>query len=176
MHRTVLAAAAILALGAAQAQSRTYVKFAGKNDELPKLGLPGITVEVFGPRVEDSSAVRAEIARALSETVHTCAVLQGEAGDYSLSVTLASALAGLGAGTIPFEAVLTGADGKTLWRVEGHTELEGGGGAAEPLLSIGRTVVSALIHDGWVAPRYDPANPPPTPPTIRRVAPPGIDG
>jgi len=36
------------------------------------------------------------------------------------------------------------------------------------MTSIGRNVVAALIHDGWVAPRYDPDDPPPPPPTIRR--------
>ena len=31
---------------------------------------------------------------------------------------------------------------------------------------IGRNVVSALIHDGWVQPRYDSDNPPPQPPRV----------
>jgi hypothetical protein len=168
MNRTLLATAALLAMTAAHAQTRTYVTFAGKNDDLPKLGLPGITVEVFGPRVEESTAVREEISRELTKTVHTRAVVPGETGDYALAVTLATSLAGLQAGTVPFEAVLRSAEGKTLWRVEGRAEVEKTGVAPEAMTSIGRNVVAALIHDGWVAPRYDPDDPPPPPPTIRR--------
>ena len=47
-------------------------------------------------------------------------------------------------------------------------EVEKTGVAPEAMTSIGRNVVAALIHDGWVAPRYDPDDPPPPPPTIRR--------
>jgi hypothetical protein len=169
MHRTLLAAAALVAMTAAHAQTRTYVTFAGKNDDLPKLGMPGITVEVFGPRVEESAAVKDEIALELDRTVHTRKVAAGETGDYALAVTLSTAFSGLDTGNVPFEAVLRSAEGKTLWRIEGHTEVEKAGGATDGLTSIGRNVVSALIHDGWVAPRYDPDNPPPAPPTIRRI-------
>ena len=168
MHRTLLAAAALVVMSAAHAQTRTYVTFAGKNDDLPKLGMPGITVEVFGPRVEESAAVKGEIAAELDRTVHTRKVAAGEAGDYALAVTLATAFSGLDTGNVPFEAVLRSAEGKTLWRIEGHTEVDKAGASDGPT-SIGRNVVSALIHDGWVAPRYDPDNPPPAPPTIRRI-------
>jgi len=168
MHRSILAAAALVAMGAAQAQTRTYVTFAGKNDDLPKLGLPGVTVDVFGPRIEESAAVREEIGRELTQTVHTRAVAPGEAGDYALAVTLSTALSGLPSGTVPFEAVLRSTEGKTLWRVEGRTELDKAGAGAEALTSIGRNVVAALVHDGWLAPRYDPDDPPPAAPTIRR--------
>jgi hypothetical protein len=168
-YRTLLAAFIVLAVSAsANAQPRTYVNFAGKNDDLPKLGLPGITVEVFGPRVEESSAVRTEISRVLTDTVHTRPVAGGEAGDYALAVTLAAVVKGAGATTVPFEAVLKARDGKTLWRVDGRTELGQAGEDTEALVSIARNVVSALVHDGWVAPRYNPEDPPPAPPTIRR--------
>jgi hypothetical protein len=70
---------------------------------------------------------------------------------------------------VPFEAVLRSTEGKTIWRVDGRTEIEKAGVEVEALTSIGRNVVSALIHDGWLAPRYDPEDPPPAPPTIRRV-------
>jgi len=83
-------------------------------------------------------------------------------------VTLSTALSGLPSGTVPFEAVLRSAEGKTLWRVEGRTELDKAGAGAEALTSIGRNVVAALVHDGWLAPRYDPDDPPPAAPTIRR--------
>jgi hypothetical protein len=167
MNRSLLATAALIAMTTAHAQTRTYVTFAGKNDDLPKLGMPGITVEVFGPKVEESVAVREEIALELTKTVHTREVAKGETGDYALAVTLATTLAGH-SGTVPFEAVLRSAEGKTLWRVEGRAEVEQTGVAPEAMTSIGRNVVAALIHDGWVAPRYDPDNPPPPPPTIRR--------
>jgi hypothetical protein len=169
MHRSFLAAAALVAIGTAHAQTRTYVTFAGKNDVLPKLGLPGITVEVFGPRVEDSAAVLGEIARELATTVHTRPLAKGEAGDYALAVTLQAPVSGVASGTVPFEAVLRSTEGKTIWRVDGRTEIEKAGVEVEALTSIGRNVVSALIHDGWLAPRYDPEDPPPAPPTIRRV-------
>ena len=32
-------------------------------------------------------------------------------------------------------------------------------------------LISALIHDGWIQPRYDPDNPPPPPPVIRTETP-----
>ena len=169
MHRTALAAVALVAIGTAHAQTRTYVTFAGKNDDLPKLGMPGITVEVFGPRVEESAAVKDEISVELTRTVHTRQVAAGEAGDYALAVTLSTAFSGLESGNVPFEAVLRSAEGKTLWRIEGHTEVEKAGATSDGLTSIGRNVVSALIHDGWVAPKYDPDNPPPAAPTIRRI-------
>ena len=168
MSRTLLAAIALTVVTAAQAQSRTYVSFAGRNDELPKLGLPGISVKVFGPRVAESELVRAEIARVLGETVHTRPLAEGDVADYALAVTLATALENLGAGTIPFEAILTSADGKRLWRVEGRTEVDRSDVEPQPLVSIARNVVAALVHDGWVTNRYDPEDPPPAPPTIRR--------
>ena len=167
-HRAFLAAAALVAVGTAHAQTRTYVTFAGKNDDLPKLGLPGITVEVFGPRVGESATVRTEIARVLTDTVHTRPIAAGETGDYALAVTIAAPVSGAGPTTVPFEAVLKTADGRTLWRVAGRTEVEQAGVDAEALASIARNVVSALIHDGWVSPRYNPEDPPPAPPTIRR--------
>ena len=168
-HPTLLTASIVLAVSAAaHAQPRTYVNFAGKSDDLPKLGLPGITVEVFGPRVEESASVRTEISRVLNDTVHTRPVSTDETGDYALAVTLAAVAKGAGATTIPFEAVLKSRDGKTLWRVDGRTELGQAGEDAEALVSIARNVVSALVHDGWVAPRYNPEDPPPAPPTIRR--------
>ena len=173
-HRTPLVPFIVIliaAVTAAHAQTRTYVNFAGKNDDLPKLGLPGITVEVFGPRVEESAAVRTEISKVLTDTIHTRPVSAGEAGDYALAVTLAAPVKGAGPTTVPFEAVLKARDGKTLWRVDGRTEVEQANVEAEALASIARNVVSALVHDGWVAPRYDPENPPPVPPTIRRVGP-----
>ena len=168
MNRFLLAAAVLLALDGVSAQTRTYVSFAGKNDDIPKLGRPGITVEVFGPRVEESAAVRGEIARALEKTVHTRAVPEGEAGDYALAVTLAAPLAPGEACTIPFEASLR-SQGMTIWRVEGRAEVETAAAEGlDPFVSIGRNVVAALVHDGWLSPRYDPDDPPPAAPTIRR--------
>lgn len=167
-HLPLLAAITLLTVSAAHAQTRTFVNFAGKNDELPKLGLPGITVEVFGPRVDESTAVRTEIGKVLTDTIHTRPVAAGEIGDYALAVTLAAPIVGAGPTTVPFEAVLKTRDGQTLWRIDGRTEVEKGGVEPEVMASIARNVVSALIHDGWVQPRYDPDDPPPAPPSIRR--------
>ena len=68
---------------------------------------------------------------------------------------------------IRFVAVLDSSRGERLWRVEGRSEAEARSFDGPVLVDIARNVVSALIHDGWVQPRYDPGNPPPQPPTVR---------
>jgi hypothetical protein len=67
--------------------------------------------------------------------------------------------------------VLVSAEGRRLWRIEGRAEVTGAPVDASLFAGIARNVISALIHDGWVQPRYDPDDPPPPPPVLRTDTP-----
>ena len=159
--------AALAVAGAVEAGTRTYVALAGRDDAIPKLGLPGIAVRVDASTRFDAAIVRAELARELAQQVHTRRLATGEAGDYDLEVTLDVPSVDGAQVTVPFRAVLKSAHGENLWRIEGRSDVEGTPLDDAVLTGIGRNVVSALVHDGWVQPRYDPDDPPPPPPTIR---------
>jgi hypothetical protein len=163
-----LIGAAIGLAGAAMAGTRTYVALAGRNDAIPKLGRPGIAVRVGASTETDAAVLTSELARELAQQVHTRRLASDEAGDYDLEVTLDAPRIDGRATTIPFEAVLQSAQGERLWRIEGRADVEGDPLDASVFAGIGRNVVSALIHDGWVLPRYDPDDPPPQPPTVRK--------
>jgi hypothetical protein len=159
-------ATAIAASGAATAGTRTYVALAGRDDAIPKLGRPGISVRVEVPDAGDAAAVVAELARELARQVHTRRLAGDEPGDYALAVTLdAPRPEGEGV-TIRFTAVLDSAAGERLWRVEGRSDVDGAPVDAAVYAGISRNLVSALIHDGWVQPRYDPDDPPPQAPRV----------
>ena len=151
----------------AYAGTQTYVSLAGRDDAVPKLGRPGIALRVDAPKASDAAFLASELSRELAQQVHTRRLSPGEAGDYDLAVTLAVPRIDGAAATIPFEAVLTSSQGERLWRIEGRSDVDGDPLDASVFAGIGRNVVSALIHDGWVQPRYDPDNPPPQPPRIR---------
>jgi len=159
--------AALAAAGAAHAGTLTYVALAGRDDTIPKLGRPGIAVKVDATTESDAAAVRAELSRELARQVHTRRLAVDEAGDYDLEVTLEVPSVYGAQVTVPFRAVLRSAEGEGLWRIEGRSEIEGAPLDDAVLVGIGRNVVSALIHDGWVQQRYDPDDPPPPPPTLR---------
>jgi len=152
---------------AAYAGTQTYVSLAGRDDAIPKLGRPAIALSVAVPNADDAAFLTTELARELAQQVHTRRLAPGETGDYDLVVTVAPASIEGPMATVPFEAVLKSARGERLWRIEGRTDVEGAPLDASVFAGIGRNVVSALIHDGWVQPRYDPDNPPPQPPRIR---------
>ena len=160
-------AAAIALTGAAQAGTRTYVSLAGRDDAIPKLGRPGITVQVAASNANAAAWLTRELARELAGQVHTRRLAPNEAGDYDLEIKLEAPRVDGPVATVPFEAVLKSAEGKRLWRVEGRSDVEGTPVDASVFAGIGRNVVSALVHDGWVQPRYDPDNPPPQPPRVR---------
>ena len=162
----MLAAATALA-GSAAAGARTYVSLAGRDDAIPKLGRPAIALSVDAPNAKDASFLESELARAMTLEVHTRLLGPGEAGDYDLIVTVAKTRVDGPTVTVPFEAVLRSGRGERLWRVEGRTDLTGAPLDASVFAGIGRNVVSALIQDGWLQPRYDPDDPPPQPPRIR---------
>jgi hypothetical protein len=162
--------AATLLAGAAQAGTRTYVALAGRDDAIHKLGRPGIRVWVAAGNAGDAEVVARELGREFAQQVHTRELDRDEPGDYDLSITVAPPRV-LGTTTeVPFEAVLASARGERLWRVEGRADVEGSLLDAWVFAGIGRNVVSALIHDGWVQPRYDPDNPPPDPPLVRTIS------
>ncbi len=160
-------AAVLVWAASAQAGTQTYVSLAGRDDAIPKLGRPGIVFSVDAPHASDAAVLTNELSRELAQQVHTRRLVPGEAGDYDLRVTVAAARVDGPLATVPFEAVLNSGRGERLWRIEGRTDVEGAPLDASVFSGIGRNVVSALIHDGWVQPRYDPDNPPPQPPRVR---------
>ena len=160
-------ATAIAWAATAQAGTQTHVSLAGRDDAIPKLGRPAIAFSVAAPNANDAGVLTNELARELAQQVHTRHLAPGEAGDYDLVVTVEPERVDGAVATVPFEAVLKSGRGERLWRIEGRTDVAGVPLDASVFAGIGRNVVSALIHDGWVQPRYDPDNPPPQPPRIR---------
>jgi len=160
-------AAVVAFAGTARAGAQTYVSLAGRDDAVPKLGMPGISVRVDTRDGNDAAFLTGELARALAQRVHTRRLGPNEAGDYDLEVRLQTPRIEGPVVTVPFEAILKSSRGERLWRIEGRSDVEGAPIDDSILAGIGRNVVSALIHDGWVQPRYDPDNPPPQAPTIR---------
>lgn len=156
------------AFASARAGSRTTVALAGVDESARKLGMPAIALEVSGSPAPDARAVATELARGLDKLVYTRALREGEPADYVLRVTLGARLSDGSTITIPFEAALAAASGAPVWKVEGRTEVDGAPVAPADLVAIGRNVLAALVHDGWVQPRYDPDDPPPAAPQIRR--------
>jgi hypothetical protein len=163
----VLAVATVVAADAGYAGTRTYVSLAGRDESIPKLGKPGIAVTVLAGTPGDRDVVAAELARELAAQVHTRRLSAGEPGDYELTVTIATPGVDGDAATIPFTAELMSAAGARLWRIDGRSDVEGAPLDASVYAGIGRNVVSALIHDGWLQPRYDPDDPPPAAPHVR---------
>lgn len=166
-HTLGMMAAAIALAATAQAGTQTYVSLAGRDDAIPKLGRPGIALTIDVPNANDAAVLTSELARELAQQVHTRRLAPGEVGDYDLAVTVEATRIDGPVATVPFEAVLKSRQGERLWRIDGRTDVEGAPVDASVFAGIGRNVVSALIHDGWVQPRYDPDNPPPQPPRIR---------
>ena len=160
--------AVLLLSGTAQAATRTYVSLVGRDDDVPKLGRPGVAVLVEGVTQLEAIHVANELHRGLGRLVHTRPVASDEAGDYDLKVMLAPSHRDGRVSRVLFAASLTSADGELLWRIEGRAETEGASTEPETFASIGRNVISALVHDGWLQPRYDPDDPPPPPPQIRK--------
>ncbi len=159
--------ASIVLAGAAWAGTRTYVALAGRDDEIHKLGRPGIRLRVEASSASDAAVVTRELARELAQQVHTRKLAEDEPGDYDLAITLRAPHIEGSMTMVPFEALLASARGECLWRIEGRSDVDEAPLDASVFAGIGRNVVSALIHDGWVEPRYDPDNPPPPPPGVR---------
>jgi hypothetical protein len=170
-HRLIRGTALAAAFGAATwagAGVRTTVTLAGKDDALPKLGMPGVELRIESPDPAAVAAVRETLGQGLQKLVYTRPLAEGEPGDYALRVTLEQRQNGRESATIPFRAELTAADGRALWRIEGHADLDTTADEPGTFASIGRNVLSAMIHDGWLQPRYDVNDPPPAAPSIRK--------
>ncbi len=161
-------AATVLVAGTTRGAARTYVALAGRNDAIPKLGMPGIAIHVEAESAGDAALVTAELARGLAQQAHTRRLAAEEARDYDLEVKVAAPRIDGSTARVQFEVVLKAAGGERLWRVEGRSDVEGEPLNSSVFVDIGRNVVSALVHDGWLQPRYDPDNPPPQPPEVRR--------
>lgn len=161
------AIATLVAMPAAAA-ARTTVTRIVSDPNATRLGMPGVAVTVRGPSPDRAAIVRARLVADLAKLVYTRSLAPGEEGDYDLTVTLAPRRDGAASVTIPFEAVLTAADGAELWRATGRTEVTDAPVGAPVLASVARNVLSALVRDGWLATRYDPDNPPPATPHLRR--------
>jgi len=157
----------IILSSAPQAGTRTYVALAGRDDQLPKLGRPGVAVRVDAGNAGDAEVVGGELARELAAQVHTRRLDRDEQGDYDLTIMVADPRVEGSSATVPFEAMLASARGERLWRVEGRSDVEGVPLDASVYVGIGRNVISALIHDGWLQARYDPDDPPPQPPHLK---------
>jgi hypothetical protein len=155
------------AAGMAAGGTKTYVSLAGQDDAIPKLGLPGIAVRVEAPHPDEAGLVKNELARELARQVHTRPLAVGDAGDYELDVTVGAMRLDGPVTAVPFEAVLRSPSGERLWRIEGRTDVEDAQVDGSVFVGIGRNVVAALVHDGWVSPRQDPDDPPPQAPTVR---------
>ena len=158
---------AIALTGVVQAETRTYVSLAGRDDAIAKLGTPGIAVRVDAGTPLAVAPLTGELAREFGRQVHTRPLAGDETGDYDLLVTVDAPRVSGRETTVPFAAVLKSAKGERLWGIEGRADLVDASPDASVFAGIGRNVVSALIHDGWVLPRYDPENPPPQPPAVR---------
>ena len=170
-HRLVRTTALAAAFGAAtwaSAGIRNSVTLAGKDDALQKLGVPGVELRIDSSDAAAAAAVRETLGHALLKLVYTRPLADGEAGDYALRVSLEPLRSGHESSTIPFRAELIAADGTALWRIEGHADLDTEADEPGALVSIGRNVLSAMIHDGWLQPRYDVNDPPPAAPSIRK--------
>jgi hypothetical protein len=157
----------VLAAGAVPAATKTYVSLAGEDDAVPKLGVPGIAVTVVAPDPAEAEAVTGELSREFAKQVHTRPLAVGEAGDYDLDVSVGAERIDGSVTVVPFDAVLRSDKGERLWRIEGRSEVADAPVDASVFVGIARNVVSALLHDGWVAPRLDPDDPPPQAPSVR---------
>ena len=160
-------AATLLAGEAVRGAETTTVSLAGRDDAIPKLGMPGIALHVQAESANGAAMVEAELARELARQVHTRRLAADEAGDYDLEVKLDTPRISGSTFTIQFDVFLKAGGGERLWHVEGRSEGEGELQDSSVYADIGRNVVAALIHDGWVQPRYDPNDPPPQPPRVR---------
>jgi hypothetical protein len=167
-HTLLLGTAALLVATAASAAPRVTVSLVREDATAHKLGMPGVAVTVRGPVPSQAAAVATQLASDLPKLVYTRALDPGEPGDYDLAIAIERRRNEADASVVPFEAVLSTADGAELWRATGRAEVDGDRTDATVFAGIARNVLSALVRDGWLAPRYDPANPPPAAPSVHR--------
>jgi hypothetical protein len=151
----------------AHAVITTSVTLAGNDDARFKPGVPGIALRVESEGNDAIAVVSREISRELERQVYTRALHEGDLGDFDLVVAVGKVAGDGPVVEVPFSAELTGAQGERVWRVEGRTEVADEVVGHSAFIGIARNVVAALLHDGWVAQRIDPDDPPPPAPEIR---------
>lgn len=163
----VAALLSLVSAGTALAANRTFVTLAEHDATAHKLGMPGIALRIQDESGRDGGAIGEEVGREFVHQVFTRPLSPGETGDYDLTVDVGHPVPDGSSTVVPFEASLTLADGHALWRITGRTVVEDGAIDRSTFVGIGRNIVSSLIHDGWLAARYDPNDPPPQAPTLR---------
>lgn len=168
MKATILLCVSILVAGNAGAGTKVYVALAGVDDDIPKLGRPSVAITVEAMTQGEAILVSNELQRELGRVVHTRPLDLEEAGDYRLKVNLDLASLDKAVSTVPFTATLASGRGDRLWRIDGRAETTEAPFDPTVMAAIGRNVVSALVHDGWLTPRYDPDDPPPAAPQLRK--------
>jgi hypothetical protein len=125
-HRLTRGATLAVALSAATwagAANRTTVTLVGRDDSVPKLGMPGIALLIVSPDPASAAAVRATLDRGLAKLVYTRPLRDGEPGDYALTIRLDPKQTGRESASLPFHAELTLADGRRVWSIDGQTDL-----------------------------------------------------
>lgn len=163
----------LAALSAAHAEPplRTFVSLSGSADDHPRLGNPAIRVEVLSV----SPGVVEGLSRALVADLAALVHARPETGDapvdYRLEVRVVLPSEAVVGDTLRFDAVLDHPERGIVWRTEGRTELGGGPVDEAALVDISRNLVSALVHDRWVARKDDPDDPPPAPPSVLKTFP-----
>lgn len=166
--------ALVLLLGAlpagAEPPRKTYVSLSGAADDHPRLGNPAIRVEVLST----SPGLAAGLSRALVADLGTLVHARPDTGeapfDYRLEVRVVLPSAETG-GAVRFDAVLDQPERGVVWRTEGRTEVGGEPVDDAALVEISRNLVSALVHDRWVARKDNPDDPPPAPPNVLKTFP-----
>ena len=150
----------------ASAGVRTTVTLQGQDPAEPKLGLPSLAFSVTGPDAALAESLRSFLAGDVLHRTHSRPPAEGERPDYTIAVVVEPGTrAGIG-----FRVSLTTWDGRVAWRSVGTAVPDGPHLDHETTVSIGRNILSALIHDGWLQARYDPDDPPPAAPRIDRKA------
>lgn len=163
---SVMLIAAPFAL-AQQTPARTFVTLMGHADDLPRLGNPAIHVEVLSA----AGDLAESLARALTVDLDSLAHSRPDRGeapyDYRLEVRVDPPPAAASADPLRFTATMEHPARGIVWRTEGRTELSGRPVDTEVIAAISRNLVSALVHDRWIAPKLDPDDPPPAAPFVR---------
>jgi hypothetical protein len=164
-------AAAVVSLAASSVQAqpqppRTFVALSGSTDDHPRLGNPAIHVEVLSAAAE----LGERLARVLTTDLDVQVYARPDRGDapydYRLEVRIDPPPASAPGDPIRFTATMESPERGVVWRTEGRTEISGRGVDDEIVGSISSNLVSALVHDRWVARRLDPDDPPPPAPTV----------
>lgn len=156
-----------LAFSAASAGLTTTVALRSQDPSLPKLGLPSVRVVFQGHGPVALDTLRDGLAADVLRLSHVRDVDREASPDYFVVVRFVETDAPESTDVL-FEASLLTHDGSVAWMADGRTVREG---VAEPdaWRSLGRNVLSALFRDGWLQPKYDPDDPPPAAPTVRRT-------